>query len=92
MELLSKLTFTVVSFGLVISCNGIAVADCDYNDNNYPDQSEICRSGHKYKCEYKTWIDLSEVCENSKPTSACTCVENEIEDLTSCMCKGNGVH
>ena len=88
MELISRLIFAIVSFGLIISCYGLSLADCDNNETKYTDQSEICRSGHKYKCEYKTWIDMNEGCENSKTRTECTCVDDEINNCISCMCIG----
>ena len=89
MELIPKLTLAIVSSGLVLSCYGISVADCDYDEGTkYPDQSEVCKSGHKYKCEYRSWIDLSEECKNAKPRTDCTCTDDKVNDFISCMCRG----
>jgi len=88
MKLISKIIFAIVSLGLVVSCYGISAADCDYNETTYPDQSEICKAGHKYKCEYRTWIDLNEGCGNSKTKTECTCINDEINNCISCVCSG----
>ena len=90
MKIISKLTSCIVSFGLVISCCGISFADCDYNETKYADQSEICKSGHKYQCAYKTWIDMNVVCQDAQSVrtfenSGCSCTDDE---LNKCLVSG----
>ena len=83
MVIRSKIAFCIVSAGFIISCLGTCFADCDFNGNQYADQFVTCQSGHKQKCEYKTWIDLSEQCnEEQANNQACTC---EDDDINACV-------
>jgi len=85
-----ELTFAIVAIGLIISCCGISMADCDYNETKYADMSVICKSGHKFQCAYKTWIDMNDECQDPQTVrtfenSGCSCTD---DDLNKCLSSG----
>ena len=86
MPIKPKIVFCSIAAGFIISSFGTCFADCDYNGNRYADQFVTCQSGHKQKCEYKTWIDLSEDCsEEQSNNHDCTCTD---DDTNACVPSG----
>jgi hypothetical protein len=89
-KLMAKLISGIVSFGLVIYCCGLSVADCDYNKTKYSERAFTCQSGHQYSCEDGTWIDMTVECQDAESVrtfdnSGCSCSD---DDLNKCLSSG----
>ena len=89
-NLISKVACQVIFVSVIISCYGLSFADCVYNETKYADLSEICKSGHKYQCAYKTWIEMNVECQDAQPVRTfenfnCSCTD---DDLNNCLSSG----